>query len=196
MMQNKNTLIAITGGIGSGKSFVSDILKSLNYPVVSCDNVCNNLYKKQSVKRKIKKIFPSAVSGKFFLTVDKKEISKHAFSDKEKYDALCTYLTQLTFDKTMKIAKRKKGKVFVEVPLLFEFNKQDLFDKVIVLKRNLEDRIESVKKRSNLSEEEIKKRIATQFDYEKIDSSKYIILENDGALENRKEEILNLIKNI
>lgn len=64
-------LIAVTGGIGSGKSKVMEIIESLGFPTISCDEVTNKLYKKQSVLRKIKKIIPSGIKGNLFLNPTK-----------------------------------------------------------------------------------------------------------------------------
>ena len=36
--------IAITGGIGSGKSTVCNVIQSMGYPVISCDKITAELY--------------------------------------------------------------------------------------------------------------------------------------------------------
>ena len=77
-------LIAITGGIGSGKSTVTKIISSLGYPTISCDAVTQQLYKSQKVLRKIKKIIPSGVIGTLFLKPDKQRIAQIIFNDKNK----------------------------------------------------------------------------------------------------------------
>ena len=46
----KNKKIAITGGIGSGKSTVCEILLELGYPVISCDKITTELYQKRKIK--------------------------------------------------------------------------------------------------------------------------------------------------
>ena len=84
----------------------------------------------------------------------------------------------------------------MEVPLLFECGYQDKFDGVIVISRKLDDRINSVKKRSNLTKEQILARINAQVDYSKMDLSNYKVILNDGdklALENA---ILDYVKTL
>ena len=92
---------------------------------------------------------------------------------------------------------RRGGKElsFVEVPLLFEGNYQKTFDGVIVVTRGLDLRIAGVKKRSDLSEEEIRKRMSAQINYQEFDLSPYTVIDNDGAMAELKEKVICAIKN-
>ena len=199
MQNNKSKkvkIVAITGGIGSGKSFALRALKNAGFYTLSCDDIVANLYTKRSFLREIKKIFPLAVSGVFNLKVDKKVIAKEVFSNKEKLEKL----NKLSHRKVLKIALKnckkfgkEKGLAFLEVPLLFESNFQNEFDGVIVIKRNIEDRIKSVMERSNLDREEIESRINAQIDYETFDFSKCIVIENNGDISGFENKVLNAI---
>ena len=186
--------IAITGGIGSGKSTVLSIIAE-SFPVISCDEITRELYKKHYIKERLKEAFPTAVSGKTRLTCDKKAIANLCFTDDKNYKTLCDILTLEVY----KIAERRAQKYpvcFVEVPLLFEYNLQDSFDNVIVVMRDIKARIESVKTRSNLTKSEIEKRIARQFDYSKIDKDKYIIINNDGSLTELKSQVKAILERL
>ena len=190
-------LIAVTGGIGSGKSKVIDIVKGLGYTTISCDDVTRKLYKKQSVLRKIKKIIPNGVKGKLFLKPDKPSIANVIFNDKIKYAEFTQFLTILTLEKTLKIASKLNGLVFVEVPLLFEFNAEKYFDKIIVVTRDLSTRIQSVKTRSNLTDKQVLERINNQFDYDNEYLSKYIVITNNSTLcdlEQQTKTVLEQLK--
>ena len=156
-------MIAITGGIGSGKSTATSILKELGYTVFSSDEIVSELYKTRRVAKIIKTLFPTAVKG-LFLKIDRKALSNIVFNDKEKLALLTNAITPLVLDEIIKRKERTKGLCFAEVPLLFECNYQDKFDGVLVIYRPLKDRIESVKTRSNLTEQEILARISAQFD--------------------------------
>lgn len=185
-------MIALTGGIGSGKSQALNFLQDAGYKTLSCDNVTSELYEQDKIKRKLKKLFPSAISGKKHLVIDRKAISQVVFSDKIKLEKLTALITPLVLKEVKRRAKKLGGVVFVEVPLLFERGYQKHFDAVIVITRELKSRIESVKTRSNLSEEEIIARINNQFDYEKGDLSDYIVIKNDGNLISLKETVLGV----
>ncbi len=191
-----NKIIAITGGIGSGKSAVMEIIKSLGYKTLSCDSVTASLYKSRKMLKKLKKIFPTAIKGKIFYKADKGEISKLVFNDQEKYKLLSDYMTIPTFNRVMKKAKKIKDIVFIEIPLLFEYGLENSFTNVIVVKRDIFKRINAVKKRSNLTEEQIKLRINHQIDYDNYDFSKFLVLENVGTKEDLQDKVNNLIKKI
>ncbi len=194
-MKRNKIKIAITGGIGSGKTEAIAAVKNAGIDVINCDEIVSKLYRRQSFLRKIKKIFPTAVTGGIFLKADKKKIAEEAFKDPEKYAELNGTVTDKALKIALKKAEKKKFSV-TEVPLLFETGAEKYFDKVIVVKRDIKDRIESVKKRSNLSEEEILARIEKQFDYDGGDLSDYIVIQNDKDLKNLSAEILTAIKNV
>ncbi len=186
-------IIGLTGGIGSGKSTALLALKKHGYKTVSCDDITRELYRKRKVLKKLRTVFPTAIKGRWKLTADKKEISRIVFSDKNKYDFLNTYLTNETFNIAMARAKKIKGTVIVEVPLLFENGFQKYFDKVIVITRNKGARIDSVKERSNLSESEITARIAAQTDYDSFDLSPFTVIKNDGSEERLAAAVIKAV---
>ena len=192
---NSQKIIAVTGGIGSGKSSVLKILNDLGYSVFSCDEILSEVYRSRSVKKQLKKLFPSAVKGLIILRVDRKTLSSIVFASPENRKKL----ENITHPEILRLAKEKIKKVgaklsFLEVPLLFEGNYQDQFDGVIVVKRSLEDRISSVIARSNLTKKEVEKRISAQVDYDLLDLSKYIVIQNDGDLNSLKEKTLQAIE--
>lgn len=187
-------LIALTGGIGSGKSTALAALKDNGYKTVSCDDITRELYGKRRVLKALREVFPSAISGKIRLKADKKEISRIVFSDKQKYEFLNDYLTRETFNVAMKRAKKLKGTVIVEVPLLLENDLAGAFDKVIVIVRDKKARIDSIKERSGLTDAETLARINAQVDYEKVDLTQFTVIKNDGSGIDLAAAILKAVK--
>ena len=195
-MKRNNVLVAITGGIGSGKSCALNLVKELGYPAFSCDEEVSALYKKRRVLSKLKKEFPTAINGKLFLSADKREIAKICFENEDKLAFLEKTLAFPALKSALKKAGKVKGIAFVEVPLLFECKAEGFFDKVIVITRDKTTRIESVKARSNLTEDEIAKRISRQIDYDAFDFKSAIVIENDGSTEDLKEKLKQAIEKI
>ncbi len=191
-----NKRIAITGGIGSGKSLALSTLKEMGYNTLSSDQIVSDLYKKRKVKKMIREYFPTAVTGKLKLTLNRAELAKVAFSTSQNHQLLTLLITPLVMEKIAKLTQNKKGLYFVEVPLLFECEYQTNFDGVWVITRPLKDRIESVKLRSNLSEEQILERIRKQVNYDTLDLSSYTVLQNNGDKENLKKIIAKKLKTI
>lgn len=191
----ENKIIALTGGIGSGKSTALDIFKSLGANVISCDALTFSLYKKRSVKKHLKKLFPLAVDGKFFLKVNRPKLAK-ALEDDESYNRLISYTTPLILKTALKLAKKSKGVTVIEIPLLFESKVQDKFDNIVVIIRDSVERINSVMARSNITKEQVLTRIGRQVDYDNIDLSKYTVIHNNGTTNELKEKIVNYYNGI
>ena len=181
----EDKLIAVTGGIGSGKSEVIKILKNCGYNVLSCDDFTPLAYADPEIKKFLINTFG---------TDRKEEIKKIAFSDPFKYNELKEVVTAKVFELTIEKAQKSGGTVFVEVPLLFECGYEEVFDSVMVIKRDLSERIKSVVSRSGLMPSEVSERIAAQLNYDKADLSKYIVINNNGSIDDLKKELSVAIK--
>ena len=180
MKQSKK--IAVTGGIGSGKSALCAILRGYDYAVFSCDEISARLWKEAYLAR-LAEAFPDCCTGG---AIDKGKLTKKVFADEE---------ARRRLDKIAHpaIMERLLGEMsthavsFGEVPLLFEEGLEGLFDGVIALRRPVEQRIASVCARDGLEEEEIKARMAAQFDATKLDGKDCFLIENDGAPQTLEE---------
>ena len=170
-------------------------MRQAGYTVVSCDEITAELYKKRCIKKEIGKIFPSAGSGKYRIHIDKNEVARQAFDCIEKRKKLNEFLHPIIVRSAINRAKKgNKNVAFVEIPLLFETKSENLFDGVIVIMRDIRDRIDSVKKRSNLTEKEVLTRIAAQYDYSGKDFKDYTVIHNDKDIENFRKSVLDAIK--
>lgn len=177
-MTQSNIRIAITGGIGSGKSAVCEVIKK-HYPVYSCDAIYTELLASTEFLNKINSVFCGVVTSDGRL--DRQALSAAVF----KNDAALKKLNSITHPEIMSAAfKKMEGHSlsFLEVPLLFENGFESLFDGVIVVLRDLEDRINSVMLRDNSDRESVLLRINKQFDYENGNFTKYYVIHNDGNL--------------
>ena len=192
----KKLKVAITGGIGSGKSTVLGVLHSAGYKTLSSDTIVSELYQTRKVKKLLKELFPDAVKGFFCLKIDRKKIASAVFSNEILREKLTNTITPLVLNEINERAKKLDTTVFVEVPLLFECGYQNEFDAVLVITRALNERIESVKARSNLTEQEILSRIKSHPDYDEVDLSPYNVIVNDGDLNALKEKVFTLVKNL
>ncbi len=190
MKQNK--LVAVTGGIGSGKSAVLGIIKDLNYPVFSCDDFTQKAYKQKRVKAFIKEFCPECFYGIFNNKINRKILSKSVFSSPLKKEQFSLVLTPVVFDLTIKKANKKKGLKFIEVPLLFEFGYDLFFDGVIVVKRDIIKRQKAVEKRSKITKEEFIKIVNSQYDYKDLKNA--TVIDNDGDFIGLKDKVVLAIE--
>ncbi len=191
----KSVKIAVTGGIGSGKSFVMNLISKLGYPTVSCDCVYAELLAEEKFVLEVCKemqVEPLYVNGK--VALNKKLISEKVFYDKEMLNKLNSLTHKTIFDRLFSLSF--DGLAFYEVPLLFEGNYQDKFDYVFVVKREINERIASVMKRDNCTKEEVERKMRNQFDYENADLSLHTVIYNDCDEESLKIRVTEAIKNI
>ena len=188
----KHIKVAITGGVGSGKSEVLKCISSLGYKTVNFDNVYSELLEDEAFVLKISKemqVSPLYINGKACL--DRENLSKKVFSDPNLLRKLNFLTHKCIFDSAF--SKYTQGLVFYEVPVLFEGGYQTQFDYVFVVVRDLNSRINALKVRDNSTEEQINRKIRNQIDYENIDLSSHIVIENNSTFEDLKKCILAAI---
>lgn len=192
--------IAITGGIGSGKSTVIELIKDQGFPVFSCDEIYKEIIVSKEYIQKIQEHFPTAVKNE---KIDKQILSTLIFKDKTKRDMLNQIAHPLIMKRLFwKMDLSNDNLVFAEVPLLFEGNFENLFDAVIVVKRDLKSRINSVATRDNLTAIEVESRINAQFLYDssegqiRIKNSNAYVIDNNTSIQNLLVQLNNTINAI
>ena len=117
-------IIAITGCIGSGKSFYTSKINSIyNYDVFSADTFSKMAYDDESIKLKLNKAFNCVIDNKV-----NKELIKNKLND-ENIKLLNGIIHPFVIDKIKEVKEKYKNSIaFIEVPLLFETNIEYLFD--------------------------------------------------------------------
>ncbi len=190
-MPNK---IAVTGGIGSGKSAVCRILKERGYPVFSCDEINRTLLSEKSYLDGLCALFPACVKdGK----LNKTALSALVFSDKEALKTLNAYAHPRIAERLRRDMEGAEKTCFAEVPLLFERGLTQQFDCAIVVLRSKEERIRAVVTRDGLTAEQAEARMKQQFDYDGPLPDGCLAIKNDGdeaALREKVDEVLEALK--
>lgn len=193
--------IAITGGIGSGKSSVATYIASLGYPVFSCDEIYKNCIVSPEYIAKIQTEFPSAViNGQ----IDRKKLSECVFGNETARLRLNNIAHPLIMQELYrKMEKELSAFVFAEVPLLFEGGYEKDFDVIIIVERNKDARIDSILRRDGLTKTEAEERIQAQnklsnWIKEQISHKNVFRIENNedlATLQQKTRAILCLIQN-
>lgn len=189
--------IAVTGGIGSGKSVVLQCAKELGYQTFSCDEIYKDVINSREYVERIKVLFPDCIIEN---TVNRKKLAEIVFNNPKSLQKLNAVAHPMIMHELYcKIGEISKGIVFAEVPLLFENGYEKDFHETIFVKRSLEDRIREVSQRDRISREEILKRIKAQFDPEseegmkKLKKCKAHVLENNSNILYVKTWLQNFI---
>ena len=192
-MTQNNYKIAVTGGIGSGKSTVCGIIESYGYPVISCDAVYNRLLREKTFSDSIAAEFGEVLDDRGL--VDKSKLSSIVFNNKDKLKKLNEITHKAIIDEVMQEASGK-GIYFCEVPLLFEGSFEKLFDGIIVVLRDKQSRVNAVSKRDNLSQSDVLLRISNQVDYDNMNFEKYYVIHNTADIQSLHEQTIKIIEKL
>lgn len=191
--------VGLTGGIGSGKSTVSGELVRLGYRVIDCDAIAHRITEKGSpVLDEISDAFGEEVITSDG-SLDRKAVAAIVFNDREKRLKLQEIVTRKVIDEAASELEALKASgsgetVFVDMPLLFETESEDLFDRTLVVTCSLEKRIERVMKRDGVSREKVIERINSQMPQaEKVVLADDMI-DNSGDTENTYGQLRELLE--
>lgn len=181
--------VAVTGGIGAGKSEFMRAVKELGIRTYSADEINAELLRDKRYIEKLSAVFPLAVKdGK----VDKSVLREEVFSDEKKRKTL----NALAHPEIRRKIEEITGDAVVEVPLLFESGMTDLFDRVIVVTAGEDVRINRIVSTRSISKDLAKNIIKNQAtDDERIKRADYVAI-NDGTRKDLYEQAKNIIKRI
>ncbi|NDF58185.1 MAG: dephospho-CoA kinase [Proteobacteria bacterium] len=142
--------VGIIGSVGSGKSFVANIFKELNFNIFSADNEVNNIYKKdKSVNKKISRFFKLKLyNGR----IDKQELRNALKKNPKKFSFLNKIIHPIVRKKlVLFLFKFKKNRLVVlDIPLLVENKMFNFVDIFILIKTRSNSFNNRIKKRKNL----------------------------------------------
>ena len=190
-------ILGITGGIATGKTAVSDILKSLDIKVIDMDIISREVIKLPKIIQSIKNEFGSDVIKNG--TVDRKLLREFIFDDKAKVQKLNNIMHPAIIEKAKNEIDRLKSStplIVVVIPLLFETNLEYLTDSILLVTADYDKQVERIMIRDNSTKTNAENIIAAQMPLsEKVKKSNYVI-ENNGTYEELKEKVLTFLKTL
>jgi dephospho-CoA kinase len=193
-MSTNDTLpltIGLTGGIGSGKTAVSQIFSELGVPVIDTDLLSRDLVKQGSpLLDKIKDYFGNTIilkSGE----LDRKQLRQIVFKDKTKKrwleELLHPAIKQLLLEQ---LKNHSETYIVVVVPLLLENNNYNFINRVLVVDCPESLQLTRAAARDQNNSDEIKKIIESQMPRSNRLALADDIIVNDSTLELLKEKVL------
>ena len=173
--------IGITGGMGSGKSYVCSFIENLGYPMFYSDKEAKWLMENNaSLIAEIKKnVGNNAYTNN---KINKEEIRKYIFDSAEKRKKLNEIVHPAVTQHFDYWAQQFKSNslLFNESALLIETGSYKRFDKIILITASQDVKIKRLIQRENVSKEEIRLRMNSQLSDEvKKDHADYIIENNE-----------------
>ncbi|MBN1326476.1 MAG: dephospho-CoA kinase [Candidatus Cloacimonetes bacterium] len=188
-------LIAITGGIASGKSTVACWLENRGYQVINTDLIGHGLLQDPKVITLITENFGDQIcsSGR----IDRRKLAEIVFQDELKLKLLNDILhSRILLEMQDRINESEYGIIFCEIPLLYENNLQGCFDLVVNIHVSREMQIERITEKFKISRESAAKRINTQLNpaekYLKAD----VNIQNNGTLSELFEQLERFEENL
>ncbi|MDH3721945.1 MAG: dephospho-CoA kinase [Desulfobacteraceae bacterium] len=192
--------IAVTGGAGSGKTSVCNRLKKLGVKVISADEMARDAVAPGSkALAKIIRFFGEKVvlsDG----TLNRKILRRMITDDDDARLNLERFLhheiTELIQKNVVCAEKEGCQIVVIEVPLLFELDMKERFDRVVVVSADKELRVKRLMERDQTSRDAAENLINVQMpDEEKVDRADYVVW-NESSMEKLVESVDVLFKNL
>lgn len=190
-------IIGLTGGIATGKSTVSTILREeMNVRVIDADLLARKAVEpRSSGLKQIAKLFgPEVISSDGNL--DRKKLASIVFSDKKAIKVLNSIVhpeVNRLYDLQVEKHKNESCKIILyDCPLLIEENLMDQVDEIMLVIADYDTQLNRLMSRNNMNLQEANDRIKMQMDLKnKIPYADYIVY-NDGSYEELKRAVVNL----
>ena len=198
----KKVVIGLTGGIGTGKSTVSQILKEKDFPVIDLDIISHEVIKFPMVMEKIIENFGKEVleynnTGNWIISREK--LGRVIFGNREKRLILNSIMhpeiLRIMREKILECKKENKI-IFVEIQLLFEVQWEKEFDYILLVSAEKETQIKRILARDNRSKEEALSIINSQMSLDEKKKRSDYVIENDGNSQDLEKKVDDFLKKI
>lgn len=186
-------IIGITGGIGSGKSTVANLLsEQYSIDVINADQIAKEIMQRKEVMQKVKNIFGDMILNEDQM-IDRAKLSEIVFQDRKAKQALEEIVHPLVrnvfLEKTTSYQTNDLPYVIYDCPLLIEAGLQNDVDITVLVYAVEEARIKRIMKRDHLPKEATKHRIDAQMNLEDKIPSADIIVYNTGTYDELKDSM-------
>jgi dephospho-CoA kinase len=190
--------IGLTGGIASGKSTVTKMIRELGIPVIDADQVARDVVKVgEEAYTQIVATFGQDIlqtNGE----IDRAKLGAIVFHNEQERKKLNAIVhpavrRRMMAEKEEYVQSGAKT-IVLDIPLLFESELTHLIDKVIVVYVDDEVQLERLMKRNGFSKEEALARIRSQMPlHEKVKKADAVI-NNNGTVEETKQQLLQILR--
>ena len=186
-------IIGLTGGIGSGKSVVGNFFTELGIDVIDADLISRNIL---DTNKKAKKLFVKSFGNEFIDkkgNVNREQLRTTIFDDKEKKMSLESIIHPLVREEIINFTDQSKSIYkIVMVPLIYETQSSNFYEKIIVIDCDEQEQIERASKRDGKSKENILSIIKTQASRNERNSIADFIILNDSSIEDLRLKVIQI----
>lgn len=174
--------IGITGGIGSGKSYVCNLLQQQGYAVYDCDSAAKRLI---NTSPEIRQGLTDLIGPNTYLDdgrLNKGAVAEFLLTSENNAHAIDHIVHPAVFDDFV-----KSGMEWMESAIIFESGIYRLVDRVIVVTAPEEVRIQRVMQRDGISREKVKEWMGRQLPQEVVRLLANFEIVNDGQTDLNKQ---------
>ena len=186
-------IVGLTGGIGSGKSAAGKYFVELGIDVIDADDISKNILDENI---KAKELFIKNFGDNFLdknNNIDRDLLRSEIFVNEEKKNILESIIHPIVREEIAKFINQSDSIYkLIMVPLIYETNSQDFYDKIIVVDCNEENQILRASERDNKSKENIINIINNQASRENRISIADEIILNDSTLDNLRNQVIRV----
>ena len=189
-------LIALTGGIASGKSAVAKIFEELGAPVLDTDQIARDVVEPgtPTLAKLVEEFGPDILDANGRL--DRARMRARVFADPEQRKRLEAITHPAIREELAARAERAQGPYQIHViPLLVESGRSEMYDRVLVVDTSEEEQLKRLMARDGSSLEQAKQILAAQASREeRLDVADDVIV-NTGTLQDLRQFVETLHRN-
>lgn len=192
------TVIGLTGGFGTGKTFVAKIFASLGAKVIDADKIAHSVIRRRTPEyKKIKSVFGIDIVAKSG-DIDRRKLGNIIFSDKK----CLKKLNAIVHPKVIKVIKQQICKaagdkvVVIDAPLLVEAGLVGLVDKLIVVKSSRRAQVERCVRKFNIKKEDVLRMMRSQIPVERKIKMADFVIDNNGTRAETKKCVIKVWRSI
>ena len=186
-------IVGLTGGIGSGKSVAGDFFIELGIDVIDADHVSKNIL---DDNESAKKLFLEKFGEKFIdknNNVDRALLRDEIFKNENKKEALESIIHPLVREEIFNFIENSNSVYkIIMVPLIYETNSQDFYDKIVVVDCKEENQIIRASKRDNKTKNDIINIMKNQASSDERMSIADEVIKNDSSLDDLKKQVIKV----
>ncbi|RSK28122.1 dephospho-CoA kinase [Bacillus sp. HMF5848] len=191
-------VIGLTGGIASGKSTVSAMLREIGVPVIDADVIAHQVVKVgQPAYNEIVNVFGDSIL-KADKTIDRPQLGSIVFNNEQKRLVLNSIVhpavRQAMLSEKNLYIQQGHSVVVLDIPLLFESKLTSLVDKVLVVYVDEEIQLARLIKRNQLTETEALARISSQMPLKNKVELADAVINNNGTIEDSQRQLFHILK--
>ncbi len=188
--------IALTGGIATGKTYVSDRLRAAGVPMVDADVLAREVVAlgTPALAAVRQRFGPDVIRRDG--TMDRIRVGQIIFKDKrarQDLEAIIHPAVQKAVDKYFASLPKKTPFAVADIPLLYETGREAQFADVIVVACPRAMQLTRVMERNQLTKEDAERRLAAQWPIEKKIEKATFVIKTDGSFDETNAQVDRLL---